>query len=99
MISLITGQKFVDIQTGFRAYAGDAVLNISVISEYNFVQEVLIDLVFKGFKIIETPVELTFDKKRKSRIVRNIFSYTYKASSTILKSVLYHKPIWAFGIL
>jgi len=98
MVSWVTGQKFIDTQTGFRAYSRDAILNISIISEYNFAQEVLIDLVFKGFKIGEVPVNVTFDPKRKSKIVKNIFSYSFKATSTIVKSLLYHRPILGFGL-
>lgn len=98
MVSCVVGQKFYDTQSGFRAYNKDAILNISVISEYNFAQEVLIDLIFKGFKVGEVPVKITFDKNRKSRIVRNVFTYSYKATSTIFKSMLYHRPIWTFGL-
>ena len=46
----------------------------------------------------EVPVNVLFDKNRKSRIVRNIFSYSFKATSTIVKSILYHRPIMAFGL-
>ena len=98
MVSLVTGKKFLDTQTGFRAYSKDAILNISIISEYNFAQEVIIDLIFKGFKIGEVPVDVTFDSNRKSRIVRNIFSYSFKATSTIIRSLLYHRPILGFGL-
>ena len=98
LISWITGQKFLDTQTGFRAYSKDAILNISVISEYNFAQEVLIDLMFKKFKVEEVPVKVLFDKNRKSRIVRSIPTYTYKAIITILRSIFYHRPISAFGL-
>lgn len=98
MVSMVVGQRFVDTQTGFRAYNRNALLNISIISEYNFAQEVLIDLVFKGFRVGEIPVTVLFDKNRKSRIVRNIFSYSSKAMSTIIRSVFYHRPIMAFGL-
>jgi len=98
MVSMVVGQRFVDTQTGFRAYNRDALLNISIISEYNFAQEVIIDLVFKGFRVGEIPVKVLFDKNRKSRIVRNVFSYATKASSTIIRSIFYHRPIMAFGL-
>lgn len=98
MVSIVVGQRFVDTQTGFRAYNRNALLNISIISEYNFAQEVLIDLVFKGFRVGEIPVTILFDKNRKSRIVRNVFSYSSKAMSTIIRSVFYHRPLMAFGL-
>ena len=98
MVSMVVNQKFVDTQTGFRAYNRDAILNISIISEYNFAQEVIIDLVFKKFRVGEIPVEVLFDKNRKSRIVRNIFSYSTKAMSTIVRSTFFHRPLMAFGL-
>lgn len=98
MVSMVVGQRFVDTQTGFRAYNRNALLNISIISEYNFAQEVLIDLVFKGFRVGEIPVTVLFDKNRKSRIVRNVFSYSSKAMITIVRSVFYHRPLMAFGL-
>ena len=98
LVSFVTGQKFVDTQTGFRAYSKEAMLNVSIVSEFNFAQEVLLDLCFKKFKITETPVKVKFDKNRKSRIVRSISSYSYKATVTILRSIFYHRPILAFGL-
>ena len=98
LVSVITGQKFLDTQTGFRAYSREALRNISIVSDYNFAQEVMIDLKFKGYRIGEIPVDVLFDKNRKSRIVRNIFTYSFKASSTIIRSMLFHKPIMGFGL-
>jgi glycosyltransferase involved in cell wall biosynthesis len=98
LVSWITGQKFSDTQTGFRAYSKEVLRNISIVSEYNFAQEVLIDLKFKGFSIGEIPVVFTYDKNRKSRIVRNIFTYSIKATSTIIRSLLFHRPILGFGL-
>lgn len=98
MVSMVVGQKFQDTQTGFRAYNRSALLNISIISEYNFAQEVVIDLTFKKFRLGEIPVKVLFDKNRKSRIVRNIFSYSSKVLSTIIRSIFYHRPLMAFGL-
>jgi len=99
IVSLVTGQKFTDSQTGFRAYSKDALKSISVVNDFTYTQEVLIDLQFKGYKIGEVPVTVSYDEKRKSRVVKNVFSYSYKASSIILKSLVYHKPLTAFGLL
>jgi len=51
IISWAIGQKFTDTQTGFRAYSKDAILSITVVNEFTYTQEVLIDLKFKGYKI------------------------------------------------
>ena len=58
---------------------------ISVVNEFTYTQEVLIDLKFKGFRIGEIPVRVIYDEKRKSRVVKSIFSYSTKALAVILR--------------
>jgi len=99
IVSTVTNQKFTDTQTGFRAYSSNALKNITVINEFTYTQEVLIDLKFKRFRIGEIPVKVTYDEKRKSRVVKSIFSYSYRAISIITKSVLFHRPFLAFGLI
>jgi len=98
IISWAVGQKFTDTQTGFRAYSKDALLAISVVNEFTYTQEVLIDLKFKNFRIGEIPVNVVYDEKRKSRVVKNVMNYSLKAFSIIFKSLVYHKPMLAFGL-
>jgi len=99
IVSWSVGKKFSDTQTGFRAYSREALLGISIVNEFTYTQEVLIDLQFKGFKIGEIPVTVTYDDKRKSRVVKNIFNYSYRALSIITRTLIYHRPIMAFGLL
>jgi len=98
IISWVLGQKFTDTQTGFRAYSRDALMAISVVNEFTYTQEVLIDLKFKGFRIGEVPVRDTYYDKRKSRVVKNIFSYSTKALAIIFKSLIFHRSILTFGL-
>lgn len=99
IVSTVIGQKFTDTQTGFRAYSKEAQLNISIVNDFTYTQEVLIDLKFKGLKIGEIPVSVTYDANRKSRVVKNIFNYSYRALSIIIKTLVFHRPILTFGIL
>ena len=99
IVSWVIGQKLTDSQTGFRAYSREAILNISVVNDFTYTQEVIIDLKFKNNRIGEIPVSVRYDEKRKSRVVKNVFSYTAKALSIIGKSLVYHKPITTFGFL
>ena len=99
LVSMVVGQKFTDTQTGFRAYSKESLLNISVASEFTYTQEVLIDLKFKGMRIAEVPVSVSYDDKRKSRVVKSIFNYTTRALSIISRTLIYHRPMFSFGIL
>jgi len=98
IVSWLINQKITDSQTGFRAYSSTALLNISIVNDFTYTQEVLIDLKFKGMQIGEVPVSVKYDEKRKSRVVKNIFQYSARASSIIIKTLLYHKPIFSFGL-
>jgi hypothetical protein len=97
IVSVSTGRKLSDTQTGFRAYSKEAIMNISVVNDFTYTQEVLIDLIFKGFRIGEVPVSIAY-YRRKSKVVKSIPRYTVLALSVILRSLIYHKPIMAFGL-
>jgi len=98
IISWLVGQRLNDTQTGFRAYSKEALLNVSIVNDFTYTQEVLIDLKFKGLQIGEIPVKVSYDEKRKSRVVKNIFNYTARALSIIIRTLAYHRPIMAFGL-
>ena len=99
LVSWVVGQKFTDTQTGFRAYSKESLLNISVVNDFTYTQEVLMDLKFKNLRVIEVPVSVKYSGKRKSRVVNNIFSYSSRALSIMIRTLLYHRPIYSFAML
>jgi len=99
LISIVTGQKFTDTQSGFVAYSRNAFSNVLVVNDFTFVHEAILDLKFKGFRIGEIGVPVKYFEERKSRVVKNVFNYGYRALSIILKSMVYHRPILTFGLL
>ena len=96
LVSFVAGHKFNDTQTGFRSYSKDAIMNVSVISDFTYTQEVLLDLHFKGFRIGETPI--TFSMRRDSRLVKSVSRYTFKSLPIIFRRLVFHRPIMAFGL-
>ncbi len=99
IMSRILEHKFTDTQSGFRAYSKEAIMNIVIVNEFTYTQEVIIDLKFKNMRIGEIPVSITYNEKRKSRVVKNVFHYTIRSLSIIVKSLVFHKPITSFGLL
>jgi len=99
LISLLAGQKFTDTQSGYVAYSREALMNLTVVNEFNFSQEAILDLKFKGFRLGEIPVTVRYFDERKSRIVKSLFNYNYRVMSMIFKTLVYHKPMLTFGIL
>jgi len=99
IVSSLVQQKFTDTQTGFRAYSKKALLNISVVNDFTYTQEVLIDLKFKRMQITEVPILVKYDDTRKSRVVKNIFSYSSKVLAIITRTLVFHRPLFSFFIL
>lgn len=97
LVSWATGQKFSDTQSGFRAYSREAFLAITVVNDFTYTQEVLIDLKFKGFRIGSVPVTMRYHRTN-SKVVKNVFSYSARVISIILKSLVFYRPILAFGL-
>lgn len=56
IVSFVAGHKFSDTQSGYRAYSKDAINDISVVNNFTYTQEVLLDLHFKVFRIGDTPI-------------------------------------------
>ena len=98
LVSWAAGQRFADTQTGFRAYSKEAIRNISVVNDFTYTQEVLMDLKFKGFRIGDIPIEVKFHRK-KSKVVKSIFRYTCRVLSIIAKTLVYNRPNFTFGII
>lgn len=96
LVSFVAGHKFSDTQTGFRAYSKDAIENISVVNDFTYTQEVLLDLHFKKFRIGETPI--SFKHREDSRLVHSVTRYTVRSLSIISSTLVYHRPIMAFGL-
>ena len=99
LVSWVVGQKFTDTQTGFRAYSKEALLQITVVNDFTYTQEALIDLKFKRLKIVELPVSVKYDDNRKSRVVKSIFKYSTRCLSIIIRTLIYHRPGFSFGVV
>ncbi|MBD3389251.1 MAG: glycosyltransferase [Candidatus Altiarchaeales archaeon] len=92
--NIASGYPVSDAQTGFRALTRDAVQRINIGSDYTYVQETIIQAVYKDLAIVEVPV--TFRKRGDdSRLIPNIYVYAKKAGSTIIRTYLQYHPLKA----
>ncbi len=98
ILNLFLGKHYADTQCGFRAYSREAALNLVLFGKYTYTQEVFIDLVKKGFRIVEVPCVVRGERKGKSRVVKNVFSYGLKVSLIILRSMRDYEPLKFFGL-
>jgi glycosyltransferase involved in cell wall biosynthesis len=87
-ISIISGQRFTDTQCGFRAFSRRAAEELDVLGLFTYTQEMIIDLVSKGFRIREIPIKIRYFEQRKSRVVSSLPKYASKAIGLILLTLL-----------
>lgn len=99
MVSAITKSHFTDTQCGFRALSREAALRINLFGDFTYTQETFLDLVSKKMRIREVPVKVKYYKKRKSRVVRNPFSYGMNALLIMIRTVIDLYPLKFFGSL
>src|SRR3989338_2896603 len=98
IINSFLNKSYTDTQCGFRAYSREAALHLTLFGKYTYTQEVFIDLVKKGFRIVEVPCAVIGERNGKSRVVSNIFSYGLKVSLILLRSMRDYEPLKFFGL-
>ena len=97
LISLISGQKFRDVSCGFRAYNREALLRLNLFGAFTYTQESILDMVFKGLRVVEFPVDVIYFKERKSRVAGSVVKYAFRTSNIILSTLRDYKPMVFFG--
>ena len=99
MVNYILGTHHQDVSCGFRAYSREALLQLNLFGGFTYTQEVFLNLGYKGIKISEVPISVTYFPERKSRIARSIFNYGYQVLKIILSSLIFYRPMRFFGTL
>ena len=98
VVRLLSSTATEDAPSGFRAFSRDAALALNVFDNYTYTIETVIQSKTKGLHILSVPIRVnpTF---RKSRLVKNIFTYIQKNSFTILRMFIIYRPFRFFAII
>lgn len=98
VVRLLSSTGTEDAPSGFRAFTRDAAMALNVFDNYTYTIETVIQSKTKGLHILSVPVRVnpTF---RKSRLVKNIFTYIQKNSFTILRMFIIYRPFRFFAII
>ena len=99
LVNRLTNLKMSDTQCGFRAYGKEALLRLVVFGDFTYTQEVFLDLAHKNVRIAEVPIEVRPRLKGKSKVVKNPFSYGFRAIKIILLAERDHRPLRFFGAI
>jgi glycosyltransferase involved in cell wall biosynthesis len=96
LMTMATGVHFTDTQSGFRAFSKTAALRLNTFGRFTYTQETLIALAMSGVRIMEVPITVK-SREGKSKVVKNWYSYGFKALAIMLRSLRDFKPLAFFG--
>ena len=96
VVRLLSATATEDAPSGFRAFTRNAALALNVFDNYTYTIETVIQSKTKGLHIVSVPIRVN-SCFRKSRLVKNIFTYIQKNSFTILRMFIIYRPFRFFA--
>ncbi len=98
VIRMLSSTNTQDVPSGFRAFSRDAALALNVFDNYTYTIETIVQSKTKGLHITSVPIRVN-QSYRKSRLVKNIFSYIQKNSFTMLRMFIIYRPFRFFALI
>ncbi len=98
IIRLISSSDVKDAPSGFRAFSAESAMVMNIFDNYTYTMETIIQAKAKGLRIVSVPIRVN-PQTRKSRLVRNVFSYVRKSSFTIIRMFIVYRPFRFFACI
>lgn len=96
IVSFVGNTKIKDASCGFRAYSRDCLLSLNLQGGFTYTHETILDLIDKGYRVTQVPVNVKYFEERVSRIANNLFKYAINTSLIIFKCLKDYKPLQFF---
>jgi hypothetical protein len=94
----VSGTTVPDTTSGFRAYTREAALRMTIVSEFSYTLETIIQAGKKRMAIAHVPIAVN-PRTRQSRLFDSIFSYIKKSGATIVRIYAMYEPLKVFTYL
>ena len=91
LVNYAAGTDLPDAASGFRAYSRASLLRLSVLTQFSYCMETIIQAGNKRLHIVSVEIE-TNAKTRESRLFKNIGHHMVRSGSAITRSYLMFKP-------
>ena len=95
VVRQVSSTSVPDTTSGFRAYTRDAALRMTIVSEFSYTLESIIQAGKKRMAIAHVPIE-TNPRTRKSRLFDSVFSYIKRSAATIVRIYAMYEPLKIF---
>ena len=98
MVRQVSNTTVPDTTSGFRAYTREAALRMTVVSEFSYTLESIIQAGKKRMAIAHVSVA-TNPRTRESRLFDSVFSYIKRSAATIVRIYAMYEPLKVFTYL
>jgi glycosyltransferase involved in cell wall biosynthesis len=95
VVRQVSGTQVPDTTSGFRAYTREAALRMTVVSEFSYTLESIIQAGKRRMAIAHVEVR-TNPRTRESRLFDSVFSYIKRSAATIVRIYASHEPLKVF---
>jgi glycosyltransferase involved in cell wall biosynthesis len=95
VVRQVSNTTVPDTTSGFRAYTREAALRMTIVSEFSYTLESIIQAGKKRMAIAHVPVS-TNPRTRDSRLFDSIFSYIKRSAATIVRIYAMYEPLKVF---
>ena len=98
VVRQVSNTTVPDTTSGFRAYTREAALRMTIVSEFSYTLESIIQAGKKRMAIAHVGVT-TNPRTRKSRLFDSIFGYIKRSSATIVRIYAMYEPLKVFSYI
>jgi hypothetical protein len=95
VVRQVSGTTVPDTTSGFRAYTREAALRMTIVSEFSYTLESIIQAGKKRMAIAHVEIA-TNPRTRESRLFDSVFSYIKKSAATIVRIYAMYEPLKVF---
>ena len=95
VVRKLSDTRVPDATSGFRAYSREAALRLTVLSDFTYTLETIIQATRKGIAVSSVPIR-TNPKTRESRLFRSIGGYIRLSVGTLLRIYVLYQPLKVF---
>jgi len=95
VVRQVSGTTVPDTTSGFRAYTREAAMRMTIVSEFSYTLESIIQAGKKRMAIAHVPISVN-PRTRESRLFDSIFSYIKKSGATIVRIYAMYEPLKVF---
>ncbi len=98
VVRQVSGTQVPDTTSGFRAYTREAALRMTIVSEFTYTLESIIQAGKQRMAIAHVPIR-TNPRVRPSRLFDNMFSYIKASTATIVRIYAMYEPLKVFSYI